>query len=474
MKLHYLSLIFILTLLSCKKDGNSSEDNYAYLGGEIINPNTNFVILYKTDVVIDTIKLDERNRFIYKVKNLEPGLYSFYNGGEMQMVLLEPRDSIIFRLNTLEFDESLVFTGIGDKKNNYLISEYLDNEIQEKKIFKYCQLKPDIYEKRIDSLKAYKLEKFNEFKTKYGTSELFEKLARANIDYSYYSSKEVYPFVHHAGNKGNALKLLPANFYDYRKNINYNDAFFKDLHYYNSFLKYSVNNLALKEHMQHAAHDTFSWNSLCYNLDRLHLIDSLVKIKTFKDDLLYHFTSKYLSKSTDYEGNSKVLNSYLEKSSNENDKESLKRFAASLTNLKEGAKLPDVKLMDYNNAEFSINTLINNPTVICFWSHAYYDHFKESHYKLNELKMKYPEVTFIVINIDDSGKENPKHSLKNNRFPIKNEYQFKTPKEAIDVLALQPITKTIIVDKNKKIVYNNSNIFSRVFEEQLLGAINRK
>ena len=474
MKLHYLSLIFILTLLSCKKDGNSSEDNYAYLGGEIINPNTNFVILYKTDVVIDTIKLDERNRFIYKVKNLEPGLYSFYNGGEMQMVLLEPRDSIIFRLNTLEFDESLVFTGIGDKKNNYLISEYLDNEIQEKKIFKYCQLKPDIYEKRIDSLKAYKLEKFNEFKTKYGTSELFEKLARANIDYSYYSSKEVYPFVHHAGNKGNALKLLPANFYDYRKNINYNDAFFKDLHYYNSFLKYSVNNLALKEHMQHAAHDTFSWNSLCYNLDRLHLIDSLVKIKTFKDDLLYHFTSKYLSKSTDYEGNSKVLNSYLEKSSNENDKESLKRFAASLTNLKEGAKLPDVKLMDYNNAEFSINTLINNPTVICFWSHAYYDHFKESHYKLNELKMKYPEVTFIIINIDDSGKENQKHSLKNNRFPIKNEYQFKTPKEAIDVLALQPITKTIIVDKNKKIVYNNSNIFSRVFEEQLLGAINRK
>ena len=56
MKLHYLSFIFILTLLSCKKDGNSSEDNYAYLGGEIINPNTNFVILYKTDVVIDTIK----------------------------------------------------------------------------------------------------------------------------------------------------------------------------------------------------------------------------------------------------------------------------------------------------------------------------------------------------------------------------------------------------------------------------------
>jgi hypothetical protein len=90
------------------------------------------------------------------------------------------------------------------------------------------------------------------------------------------------------------------------------------------------------------------------------------------------------------------------------------------------------------------------------------------------LKAKYPEVTFIVVNVDESNTENPKQSLRKNRFATTNEYQFKTPKEAMETLALQPITKTIIVDKNKKIVYNNSNIFSRVFEEQLLGAINRK
>jgi len=474
MKLHYLGLIFILTLFNCKKDGKSGDENYAYLGGEIINPNTNFVVLSKADMVIDTIKLDNRNRFIYKIKNLDPGLYSFYNGGEMQVVLLEPRDSVIFRLNTLEFDESLVFTGIGDKKNNYLINEYLENEIQENKIFKYCQLKPDTYEKRIDSLKDFKLKKFNDYKAKYGTTPLFEKLALANIDYSYYSSKEVYPFVHHGGNKTDVLKSLPSNFYDYRKDINYNDNFFKNVHYYNSFLRYSVNNLTLKDHMHHAKNESFNWNSLCYNLDRLSLIDSLVKNKTIKDDLLYHFTSKYLSKSTDYDGNTKILNSYLAKSSNENDKTTLKHFAASLNNLKEGATFPDIKLVDYNKAEFDINSLINKPTVICFWSHAYYDHFKESHYKLSELKAKYPEVTFIVINVDESTTENPKQSLRKNRFAIKDEYQFKTPKESMEVLALQPITKTMIVDKNKKIVYNNSNIFSRIFEEQLLGAINRK
>src|SRR5690606_11295827 len=123
---------------------------------------------------------------------------------------------------------------------------------------------------------------------------------------------------------------------------------------------------------------------------------------------------------------------------------SIKRFTVSLNNLKKGSTFPDIKLVDYNNGELDVNTLINKPTVICFWSHAYYDHFKESHYKINELKAKYPEVAFIVINIDESTAGNPKQSLRKNRFAIKDEYQFKTPKESIEVLALQPITKTII------------------------------
>ena len=166
MKLHFLSLLVILTLFNCKEDGKNSENNYAYIGGEIMNPNSDYVVLLKADVVIDTVKLDNRNRFLYKINNLKEGFYTFYHGGEVQMILLEPKDSLLFRLNTLEFDESLVFTGIGDKKNNYLMNEFLENEIQEKKIFKFCQLKPHVYEKRIDSLKAFKLDKLNTFEAK--------------------------------------------------------------------------------------------------------------------------------------------------------------------------------------------------------------------------------------------------------------------------------------------------------------------
>lgn len=474
MKLHFLSLLVILTLFNCKKDGNNSEDNYAYLGGEIINPNSDFVVLLKYDVVIDTIKLDSKNRFLYKVDNLKEGLYTFYHGGEIQMVLLEPKDSLLFRLNTLEFDESLVFTGTGDKKNNYLINEFLENEIQEKKIFKFCQLKPEAYENRIDSLKNLKLNKLKTFKAKYAPSSLFDKIANTNIDYSYYSSKEVYPFVHHGNNKGDILKSLPKDFYSYRKTINYNDNFLKEHYSYSSFLKYSLNNLALENHIAHSNDDVFKRSSLCYNLDRLKLIDSLISNETIKNELLYYFTANYLSKSTNTENNDALLSAYLSKSSDETGKNEIKRFATSLNNLKEGGNFPDIKIVDYKNVEFDINSLIKTPTVICFWSNTFYNHFKESHYKLNKLKVKYPEVKFIVINIDDFGSDKPKTSLKENRFNFKDEYQFKNPKESIEVLAIQPMTKTIVVDKHQKIVYSNTNIFSMNFEEQLLGAINRK
>ena len=120
MKLYFTLICILLTIIGCKKDSNEVTTDYAYLGGEIINPNTNYIVLSKNEVILDTVKLDGRNRFLYKIDELNEGLYTFRHGGEFQLILLEPKDSLLFRLNTLDFDESLVYSGIGDKKNNYL------------------------------------------------------------------------------------------------------------------------------------------------------------------------------------------------------------------------------------------------------------------------------------------------------------------------------------------------------------------
>ncbi|MFY0714232.1 hypothetical protein J1D01_11175 [Seonamhaeicola sp. NFXS20] len=473
MKLYFPAILILFVIFSCNDDRANSKMDYAYFGGEIINPNSKFVILEKNEETADTIRLDGRNRFIYKIENLQKGLYTFRHGGEYQLILLEPEDSVLFRLNTLEFDESLVYTGKGAKKNNYIINEFLENEKNEKYILKLCQLKPKAYQKHIDSLRAKKLQKLERFNKKYGGSDLFNKIAKANINYSYYSSKEVYPFVHYGRNKGKFLKSLPKDFYSYRKHINYNDTFFKNYPIYQTFLRHNINTISLETHSNHSNEKGFNWGGLCYNLDRLHLVDSLIKNDDIKNQLLHHYALKYISLSNNKENNSIILKSYVNRSTDKKAKTTLTNYANSLKKLEIGSTLPSFKVLDYNNKEFEINSLVESPTVVSFWSHIYYDHFKKSQRKIKELKKKYPEVKFITINIDNIDAEKPKQTLKECRFKYNDQYLFKTPKETTEMLAVYPMTKTILLDENKKIVSPNSNMFTRNFEQQLLGLINR-
>ncbi|XCF05236.1 hypothetical protein ABI125_10925 [Tamlana crocina] len=472
MKLYTAFIFILITVLGCKKE-NDNLANYAYFGGEIINPNTNYVVLSRNETVIDTVKLDGRNRFLYKIDDLQQGLYTFRHGGEFQMILLEPQDSILFRLNTLEFDESLVFTGEGDKKNNYLINEFLENEKEEKQIVRLCQLSPEAYKNHVDSLKSIRVKALEHFKSKHKPSDLFLKIAESNINYSYYSNKEVYPFVHYGQDKVAILKSLPNDFYAYRKDINYNDEFLSSYYNYITFLRHHFSNMSLKMFDENCTTENFSRKSLCYNLNRLNLIDSLVENPDTKEDLLYHFTMRFLSKSKNEHDNNEILNSYLEKSNNQKQKDMMVHYTKSLNALKEGSKLPIVDVVSYNNKTTSINKLVNKPTAITFWSQVYYDHFKESHYKINELKTKYPEVNFIAINIDKCGVEKAQKMLEGYQFDQTNEYKLKDAKKGKEVLAIYPMTKTIILDKHSKIINSHTNIFSSHFEEQLLGLINQ-
>jgi hypothetical protein len=145
----------------------------AYFGGEIINPNSDYLVLYDDVAPIDTIYLDENNRFSRKLENLNSGLHSFIHGGEYQIMILEPTDSILLRLNTLDFDESIVFTGKGSKKNNYLINLFVTIEKQEKAMYGLSKLNPKEFQNKLDSLRSVMVNDLANFLEKYPESELF-------------------------------------------------------------------------------------------------------------------------------------------------------------------------------------------------------------------------------------------------------------------------------------------------------------
>ena len=144
-----LSIFIVTTFISCNKD----VINATYFGGKIKNPKSNHVVLFNiNNKVIDTLFLNDKNTFLGKYDSLPEGLYHFEHGPENQFIYIEPNDSLLIRLNTWDFDETLVFSGIGAEKNNTLISAYLDMEKEGKEFYSFYQLPPIKFKQKTTEL----------------------------------------------------------------------------------------------------------------------------------------------------------------------------------------------------------------------------------------------------------------------------------------------------------------------------------
>ena len=147
---------------------NSKKEQLTYFGGKIIHPKTDFVLLYKNEQLIDSLFLDKEDKFLGNFKNFDEGFYYFIHGNENQYIYFEPNDSISIRLNTWDFDESLVFSGIGAEKNNILIDYFLENEKERYNhtIYSYYSLNPDDFKEKLDSLLNLRQHKIDDFKSR--------------------------------------------------------------------------------------------------------------------------------------------------------------------------------------------------------------------------------------------------------------------------------------------------------------------
>ena len=467
MRIYIISVMLLTTLFSCEKDSDKN-GAYAYFGGQIVNPNNDYVLLLSPSQKFDTLFLDNTNRFFTKLNNLESGLYTFTHGGEYQMAVLEPRDSVMLRLNTIDFDESLVFTGNGAKKNNFLIKLFLENEKDQENFINIAQLAPERFEQYIDSSRTKRLNEFADFSDKNQLSELFNNVAETSINYGYFSAKEMYPFGYYGYKDLKKYKDLPATFYSYRQDIDYNNAALSDFFIYNRFLYSHFNNLALNAFYKNSEEEEiFNRNSLIYNLEKLKLMNDNVSNNTIKNKLLKNTVRDFISMCEDSTETAQVLSSYLKKSTNTKDKEYIKGLSLAIKELKPGKIIPNVKLVSYDNEPYKLNDLITKPTVIYFWSSNLKIHYKNSHFKSQELRKKYPNIDFIAININDNDNRYWKKTLNEFKFSTSNEYQFDNPAVGKQILAVNTIYKMIVVDSDLRIVDSYYNMFQNKFEEVL-------
>ncbi len=450
-----LLIFFICFFISCN-ERNTTNTNGVWIGGQIINPKSDYVRLYKGEQFLDSILLNKNNFFMYRKDSLDEGLYMFTHN-EFQIFYLKPGDSLMFRVNTLEFDESLTYSGIGAERNNFLMEMFLINEEENKIIPEFYALSPEKFCKKLDSLKQqrkniYKLyQKDNVFDSK------FDVIAQASINYDYFSKKELYTSVNRYKNKE-----FPDDFFAYRDSIDLKN---KDLQWYFSYyrlLNRYFDNLVWEN--QPKDMKNISKNSFYQTYNKLILIDSLVQNQELKNSMLKNNAKRFFETCNNTQEREKLLAQFLKTSTNEKHKEYIKQLTKKYQNLKLGNTIPNVLLTTTNSTYIDLHSIINKPTVLYFWSLNAQNHNREIHKKVNKLSKNFQEFDFLGINLDTNTKKWQAY-ITNNTLNSHKEYQFKNSKKATKNLVISSLNKAFIISKEGVIIENNANMFSPTFEK---------
>lgn len=456
------SLIVLLYLaIGCQKEFDS--DNYtAYFGGEVINPNTNFVLLLKDDEVIDTLFLDNNNRFIKKFDSLAPGLYTFKHEPEYQYVFFDKNDSLMVRINSVDFDESVVFCGRGDEKNNFLMELYLKNDDDKNKMFDVYDYDVNKFIASCDSSYESKTKFYNSKKEKIKWNDDFDLFAKTMLNFHHFSKKEIYPMAHKMRTGENVNDKLPSNYYNHRNEVDFNNKLLVNYSPFVRYLTHFLGNISFNQPVSANAQD----EDLEQHIHKLNIADTLFKNEKIKNKILNNIAFSYLLEDQNIVNNQKFLARYNELSTDKSKQNEINKIGTSIQNLTIGNDLPAVTLIDLNGNKINSQTLLNRKTVIFFWTENAESHLLAVHKKALDFYKNNPEYQFVAINIDED-QTKWKKVLENHRFGTINEFRADNFEELKDKWVITKLHRTIILDQNGKIHNGFVNLFDVKFAENL-------
>lgn len=462
LKIYSFTFIIFFLLSSCKNEFQK-DDYVAYFGGEIVNPNNPYVLFCKDDKVIDTVKLNTNNRFFIQFDSLPPGLYSFKHEPEYQYVYFDKNDSIMVRVDSRTFDESIIFCGRGDEKNNFLMELYLRNEKDKNKLFEIFDCDFNTFSKNIDKTFAGTTAFYNHKKKEIKWDDDFDAFAKAFVDFNYYSKKELYPMIHKIRTGEDLIDKLPANYYDYRKNIDFNNAKLSNYSPYVMYLSYMLDNMGTINYHNHFSEETLALKT---NINKMEIADTLIKNNKLKNILLNNIAFSYLLEDQNMSNNQAFFKTYHNLSTDKSRKNEITKIGNAIRIMKVGNALPETTLIDINNNETSSSNYTKSKTVIFFWTVCAKSHFEAAHKKAMLLKSLYPTYNFIAININDS-KQSWKNTLSNYKFNGITELHCSNFENIKNTWAINKIYRTIVLD-NKGLIKNAfTNIFDSKFEDNL-------
>lgn len=419
-------ILYILTgllLASCEFE----KEKKTIVSGIIQNPTHDHIYLYQSTKDYDTLKLKKDGSFHSQIDIEEPQLMVFRHPPEYQTFFIEPGDSLSFRLNTLDFDNSLMFSGDSSAENNFLMDMYLKNEADNKLILSYYKIKPKDFIDKTDSIKQSRIQKLSKLKQKYDISDNFAGLAENTINFEFYDIRERYAFLLNKYFPNKSDQLNEA-YFNYRESISFNNEEMINHIGYLRFLDDFIKNIAVDKCI--SVKDDAS-NKDCYNLNSFHSIHSRLKIadsifehKSLKNKFLERFFAQefvYASTNQQLDSALQVLN----KVDIEKDKhQELKKFAEFHQHFIKGHQVTEMKLKNHNQDTVNLGSFMNKPfTAIHVWSTNTPASNRSRFELIKRLRKDYPQINFIGINIDCNNYNSWQNSVKKHELNRHHELQ---------------------------------------------------
>ena len=332
------------------------------------------------------------------------------------------------------------------------------------------QEEPETFKRSIKMLKVERQQILEDFLTKHKTSSSFEKIAHAVVDYDFYARMEVYPMSHYGVDRVKFIQSLPASFYNYRTEVNLNEEDLVGLYSYQRFLINYFNQAAFKEYFMQEPYDPLSFT---HNLHKLRLIHTEIQNDTVQSFLLTRTIKDYLANSNDKKGGETLYEMYMQHIPSKADKQEIKELYVANKKIETGKRIPNEQLISIDRDTVSFETMIKKPAFIFFWSNENKSHAKRAQNLASSYIKKFPEFTFMAINVKDDITTWQKTVNRYGFDPMKQYLFVGDYDQLVKDLALSSTLKTFIVNENGIIINAHTNIFSSEFENELLKALNQ-
>ena len=454
MKVRLILLIVLGVLSGCSPQPEKS----VFLGGQIVQPSSSLVSLYFGNQVVDTFLLKNNTRFTRKYDSLPPGMYKVEHIPEFTPILMEPGDSLWVRINATDFQESLVFSGRGASKNNFLTDIRLALEAENNFLSTQYARSPLAFKQSIDSLLSLKKQTWIQMNATNGLSPYAQKITQAAYVYAYAGLRERYALLR--GKTWDSVQR--QQFFGYRKFLNYGE---NDLAFFDPYITYLINYLNRESLLPGENYLTARFNT-DFNIRRLKNIQNKIHGKLVQNNLARAVAYEELLNFENHTKHDKFLNYYFEINTSPSYKEEIVALHEDINQMDAGKKLPEIILQNTQLELLSSHELFDQPTVIYFWSQTQMSHFKDTVDRVNALKKKYPNYRFVGISIQPL---NPLalEVYKMMDLPLDNQYGIVDFGSASKKWVITLLNKTMIVDASGRIRNGFANIMAADFEKAL-------